>query len=63
MLEIGCDRIRVYQEQWLDWECYHMVHENIIVMGRESYPQLVYAIEVKPNIVECDPGPLDAKVP
>lgn len=63
MLAIGYDRVRVYREQWLNWECYHMVQENIIVMGQESYPQLVYAVEVKPNILECDPGPLDARVP
>lgn len=55
--------LRVYLDPSLEWESWRLTRENILIMGRESYPQLVYAIQVKPNVLECDPGPLDARVP
>lgn len=61
MLQLG--HLRVHLEPHLEWQAWRMVQENILIMGRESYPQLVYAIQVKPNVLECDPGPLDARVP
>jgi hypothetical protein len=61
MLQLG--HLRVHLETSLEWESYAMRQPPLLIMGRESYPQLVYAIQVKPNVLESDPGPLDARVP
>lgn len=60
----------VVLEPMLDWQCYRMACDtpfgravHRVIAGRESYPQLVFAVQVKPAILELDPGPLDARVP
>ena len=54
---------RVHLEPLLDWQCYSMDRPRLIIAGTERYPQFVYAIEVKPRVLDIDPGPLDARVP
>lgn len=55
--------MRVHIERHLEWEVWGLTQERILVLGRESYPQFVYAIVVRPHVLETDPGPLDARVP
>lgn len=39
------------------------IRSACVVAGEDAYAQILYAIEIKPNISDLDPGPLDAKVP
>ncbi len=55
-------RMRIHVEPMLDWQSYKLGND-ILIVGTERYPQLVWAITVKPNVLETDPGPLDARVP
>ena len=58
--------LRVYCERWVsDWSIHHYptIYPGGAFASIHAYAQLVYAIEVKPNILETDPGPLDARVP
>ena len=58
--------LRAYHERWVDnWAVMGFPHSypGVLFAGCDAYAQLVYAIEVKPNILETDPGPLDARVP
>lgn len=53
--------IPIYFERYLEWEIWGM--PDRIIAGRESFPQLVFAYQVKDTILVTDPGPLDARVP
>lgn len=58
-------RVEVWREpclrNWDLWQDNDRPHR--FFAGIHAYAQLVFAIEVKPNILETDPGPLDARVP
>ena len=54
--------LRIYLEPYLEWNVYGL-GDRMILAGAERYPQMVWAIQVKPNVLETDPGPLDARVP
>jgi hypothetical protein len=54
--------IRVHVETALDWQMWQLGHDTLI-LGTERYPQFIWAITVKPHVLETDPGPLDARVP
>jgi hypothetical protein len=41
------------------WQLGH----DTLILGTERYPQFIWAITVKPHVLETDPGPLDARVP
>jgi len=60
MIMLG--HIRVHLEPNLDWQMYGLTRPALLFAGRDSYPALVYAVEVKPRVLETDPGPLDARV-
>ena len=53
---------RVIKESSLDWQAYKL-EPDVLIFGTERYAQFVWTVEVKPNVIETDPGPLDAKVP
>ena len=58
-------RIAVYREVYIqDWSVvrYPFMPEAVFA-GIHAYAQLEYAISTKPNVLETDPGPLDARVP
>lgn len=55
--------LRVVVEPMLDWQVWRLASPPTLVLGRESYPQFVFALTVKPSILDTDPGPLDARVP
>ena len=67
MIRVG-PVFRVFVEPAVpNWECWRWAPNegllaNTAFAGIHAYPQLVYAIEVKPHVLETDPGPLDAKV-
>lgn len=50
-----------YLPNWELWQVVERPHR--FIAGIHVYAQLVFAIEVQPNILETDPGPLDARVP
>ena len=58
-------RVEVWREPYLpNWGLWQdAAQPHRFFAGIHVYAQLVYAIEVKPNILETDPGPLDARVP
>lgn len=47
-----------------DWQVgsFHDLHPGVLFAGIHVYSQLVYALLVRPNQLETDPGPLDARV-
>lgn len=55
--------IPIYIEPHLEWEMWSLRDTPALFCGREMFYALVYAIQVKPNVLETDPGPLDARVP
>ena len=60
--------LEVVLEPFLEWESWAMFSGGIwrppvLVVGRERYQQLVFALTVRRTLLETDPGPLDAKVP
>jgi hypothetical protein len=57
--------LHIYRERHLpNWALWQLTDQpDRVLAGVDAYAQLVYAIEVKPNILETDPGPLDARVP
>lgn len=54
--------LRIYEERYLEWEGWGFPG-GIVLAGRERFAQLVWLLEVKPTLLETDPGPLDARVP
>ncbi len=57
--------VRIVLEPLLDWQIWRMrigVGADLVIAGRESYPQLVW-LPVREQLLETDSGPLDAKVP
>lgn len=46
---------------WEHWY-YPELFPRKVFAGINRYAQIVYELEVKPSILETDPGPLDARV-
>lgn len=44
-----------------NWEMWS--YEGSVLLGVHRWAQLLYELEVKPHVLETDPGPLDARVP
>ena len=57
--------IPIYLVPHLEFELWGMKSDGstYILAGREGWHRLVFACQVKPNLLETDPGPLDAGVP
>jgi hypothetical protein len=57
--------IELVRETLLDWQAYaaNFSGRPVLIMGAERYAQMQFALETKDNILESDPGPLDARVP
>lgn len=64
--------IEIHVDPFLGWQCWRMGwHYNLMgkpterewfVMGPDAWAALDFDLNVKPLVLECDPGPLDAKV-
>lgn len=61
--------IPIHKDVSLGYRIWHMkpegffTHSECLIAGEDAYAQILYTIEIKPNISDLDPGPLDAKVP
>jgi len=56
--------VRVHLEPHIpNWEIWRVRDMDLdFLAGIHAYAKTVYMFEVKPNILEIDPGPLDARV-
>lgn len=57
--------VEVVMEPHLDWGLwvhYDCRYTPALIVGKETYEQLLYYMTVAPQQFETDPGPLDAKV-
>lgn len=60
------DGLRICRESWVgEWQMcrYPIIYPGVVFAGVHAYARLVYEFEVKPAVLETDPGPLDARVP
>lgn len=60
------NRVEVWREPCVpNWEMWRWdeLFPHRLFAGVDYYARLVYELEVAPNILKLDPGPLDARVP
>lgn len=57
--------MRIYREPCIpDWELWRggPLPAGVALLGIRAYDALLFELHAKPNILELDPGPLDARV-
>lgn len=53
--------IEIHMDPWLDWQGW-VIDGHKLVVGPHRYAQLAWQLDAQQQVLETDPGPLDARV-